>query len=115
QPRVASSTGSPNTSSAATPVAPPAFAVHVPVVIRDGAGVPPPTRTPTTTPMPTLTATPSPIPPTLTPTTTPAPISDPVLVGAGDISSCYIGNVYDEATAKLLDVITGTVFTAGDN
>lgn len=41
--------------------------------------------------------------------------SDPVLVGAGDIASCYAGNVSDEATAALLDTIPGTVFTAGDN
>ncbi|MCI0583456.1 MAG: metallophosphoesterase [Chloroflexi bacterium] len=36
-----------------------------------------------------------------------------VLVGAGDIASCGSGG--DEATADLLDVINGTVFTAGDN
>ncbi|HEX2997013.1 MAG TPA: metallophosphoesterase [Anaerolineales bacterium] len=36
-----------------------------------------------------------------------------VLVGAGDISSCSNNN--DEATAKLLDNISGTVFTVGDN
>lgn len=36
-----------------------------------------------------------------------------VLVGAGDISTC--GNSNDEATAKLLDGISGTVFAAGDN
>jgi acid phosphatase type 7 len=36
-----------------------------------------------------------------------------VLVGAGDISLC--SNNGDEATAKLLDSIDGTVFTAGDN
>jgi acid phosphatase type 7 len=36
-----------------------------------------------------------------------------VLVGAGDISTCDNNN--DEATAKLLDNISGTVFTAGDN
>jgi hypothetical protein len=36
-----------------------------------------------------------------------------VLVGAGDISVCTNNN--DEATAKLLDKIPGTVFTAGDN
>ena len=35
------------------------------------------------------------------------------LVGAGDIASCNSGG--DEATAKLLDTIPGTVFTAGDN
>ncbi len=39
--------------------------------------------------------------------------SDPVFVGAGDISTCT-GNG-DEATAKLLDGIDGTVFTTGDN
>jgi hypothetical protein len=35
------------------------------------------------------------------------------LVGAGDIASCSNSN--DEATAKLLDNISGTVFTTGDN
>jgi acid phosphatase type 7 len=35
-----------------------------------------------------------------------------VLVGAGDIASCSHNN--DEATAKLLDSISGTVFTTGD-
>ncbi len=38
---------------------------------------------------------------------------DPVLVGAGDVASC--GSQGDEATAKLLDGIAGTVFTTGDN
>jgi PKD repeat protein len=42
-----------------------------------------------------------------------APGGDPVLVGAGDIADCALNE--DEATAKLLDAITGTVFTAGDN
>ena len=36
-----------------------------------------------------------------------------VLVGAGDIASC--DHDTDEATAKLLDRISGTVFTTGDN
>jgi hypothetical protein len=36
-----------------------------------------------------------------------------VFVGAGDISTCSNDN--DEATAKLLDGISGTVFNAGDN
>jgi hypothetical protein len=36
-----------------------------------------------------------------------------ILVGAGDISSCDNDN--DEATAKLLDDIPGTVFVLGDN
>jgi acid phosphatase type 7 len=50
---------------------------------------------------------------------TPVPISlpptgDPVLVGAGDIADCPDFSSA-EATAKLLDVIPGEVFTAGDN
>jgi acid phosphatase type 7 len=36
-----------------------------------------------------------------------------ILVGAGDISSCDNDN--DEATAKLLDAIPGTVFVLGDD
>src|SRR5262249_24418906 len=36
-----------------------------------------------------------------------------VLVGAGDIADC--SGTGDEATASLLDGISGTVFTAGDN
>ena len=36
-----------------------------------------------------------------------------MLVGAGDIASCTSSN--DEATARLLDDIPGTVFTVGDN
>jgi len=38
--------------------------------------------------------------------------SSAVLVGAGDIASCSSSG--DEATAKLLDAIPGTVFAAGD-
>jgi hypothetical protein len=38
---------------------------------------------------------------------------DPVFVGAGDIANC--SRTEDESTAKLLDNITGTVFTVGDN
>src|SRR3990170_8476230 len=41
-----------------------------------------------------------------------APGADPVLVGAGDIAN---GGPGAEATAKLLDVIPGTVATFGDN
>ena len=40
-------------------------------------------------------------------------ITDPVLVGSGDIGTCQSTN--DEATALLLDSLAGTVFTAGDN
>ncbi len=42
-----------------------------------------------------------------------ATTSDPVLVGAGDIALC--GSSGAETTAKLIDGIDGTVFTAGDN
>lgn len=40
-------------------------------------------------------------------------VSDPVFVGAGDIASCISAN--DEASARLLDSLAGTVFTVGDN
>ncbi|MFE0702050.1 DNRLRE domain-containing protein [Streptomyces sp. NPDC058872] len=54
--------------------------------------------------------TPTPTPSTST-TSTP-PSGDPVLVGAGDIATSGSG---DTATANLLDGISGTVFTTGDN
>jgi hypothetical protein len=44
--------------------------------------------------------------------------ANPVFVGAGDIARCGSGGPADsrpEATAKLLDTIAGTIFTAGDN
>jgi acid phosphatase type 7 len=50
-------------------------------------------------------------PSTLTPT--PAPVIDPVFVGAGDIAGCDSSGA--ESTAALLDAISGTVFTLGDN
>lgn len=73
------------------------------------------TRTPTSASNPTATRTPtSASNPTQTPTrTATASSGDAVLVGAGDISKC--SNNDDEATAKLLDGISGTVFTTGDN
>lgn len=40
-------------------------------------------------------------------------VADQVLVGAGDIAGCDVSG--DEATARLLDGIDGTVFAAGDN
>jgi Big-like domain-containing protein len=40
-------------------------------------------------------------------------VTDPVLIGAGDMGTCASTN--DEATARLLDSVAGTVFTAGDN
>jgi hypothetical protein len=46
-------------------------------------------------------------------TSSPPPGDTAVLVGAGDIAHCSRST--DEATAKLLDGIEGTVFAAGDN
>jgi len=40
-------------------------------------------------------------------------VTDPVLVGAGDIGSCSSDR--DQATGVLVDSIAGTVFTLGDN
>lgn len=77
--------------------------ILVPTATASITPTPTSTNTPTPTPTPTRTST-----PTLTPTPTPA-----ILVGAGDISVC--GNPGDEATAKLLEQIPGTIFTAGDN
>jgi acid phosphatase type 7 len=61
---------------------------------------------------------PPPVGATQTPTsistsTTSLPVSDAILVGAGDIADC--SSEGDEATAALLDSIAGTVFTTGDN
>ena len=70
----------------------------------------------TDTPTLTFTDTPTSSPTsTDTPSSTPTPTSSGsvVFVGAGDITSCSNNN--DEATAKLLDNISGTVFAAGDN
>jgi hypothetical protein len=47
------------------------------------------------------------------PTPIPPPVTSEVFVGAGDIGVC--GSAGTEATARLLDGISGTVFTAGDN
>lgn len=52
-------------------------------------------------------------PPGRSPGPTASPSGPPVLVGAGDIASCDLDR--GEATARLLDGIQGTVFTAGDN
>ena len=43
----------------------------------------------------------------------PPEATNPVLVGAGDIATCH--NEIDEATARLLKNVPGTVFTMGDN
>jgi acid phosphatase type 7 len=70
-----------------------------------------PTQPSTPTPAPTTpTPTPAPGPPTPTPVA-----QTEVLVGAGDIALCGPNLANAEATARLLDGISGTVFTAGDN
>src|SRR5687768_12629681 len=48
-----------------------------------------------------------------TPPPPPPPITTGTLVGAGDIAIC--GRSGPSSTADLLDLIDGTVFTAGDN
>ena len=86
------------------------------LVVTTGNGPTPiPGNTATQTSISVNTATNTPAPDaSLTPTPSPTASSESVvLVGAGDISSCGQNN--DEATAKLLDDISGTVFTTGDN
>ncbi len=80
---------------------------------------------PGTTPLSTSGASPSLLPttaasPTASSTGSPATNASPsptgpiaVLVGAGDIASC--ASPFSKATAKLIEGIAGTVFTAGDN
>jgi hypothetical protein len=74
------------------------------------SAIPPSSTPPSSSPTPVGSAAPS---GSLDPSQSAAPANDPVLVGAGDIGDC--GSDGDEATAKLLDGIDGTVFTAGDN
>ena len=81
------------------------------------ASVPPATSPPASgsgapaaSPAPSASATPVAASPA---TPAPSPSGDPVLVGAGDIADCGLDG--DTQTAKLLDGIAGTVFTAGDN
>jgi len=79
------------------------------------------TRTRTPTPTTTQSASQTTATSTRTRTPTPAQVNSPtptssgsaVLVGAGDITSCR--STQDDKTAQLLDGISGTVFTAGDN
>jgi hypothetical protein len=63
-------------------------------------------------PPPIAQPTPPPLPPTADPAPSPAP-QVATLVGAGDIGVC--GQTAPEDTARLLDLIPGTIFTTGDN
>jgi acid phosphatase type 7 len=74
------------------------------LVITLAGSTPAPTPTPTPTPGPNPTPTPTPTPPTGTTAT---------LLAAGDIAGCSSSG--DEATAKLLDGLAGTIATLGDN
>ena len=47
------------------------------------------------------------------PSPTPAPSGNQILLGAGDIADCTTDD--DATTARLLDQLPGSVFTAGDN
>jgi hypothetical protein len=99
----------------------------VPVVVLAAGGLngkPAASHGPKKTPAPTVVVTPRPTPsPTVAPTivVSPPPTTAPtataagsvVLVGAGDIASC--ASTGDETTASMLDGISGTVFTLGDN
>ena len=98
--------GSVVTETAAPSATPTATAISVATAMPTATNTPMPTQVFTATPS----ATAVPLP---TVTSTPISGSDPVLIGAGDISSCSNGG--DEATAKLIDNINGTVYTTGDN
>ena len=111
-PRAASPTAT--TSPPSTPsLTPTATGSPHPSATSEKTPASPAPSAPAATPAPKPAAAPAPKPaPAPTPTPPPAGGSVAVLVGAGDIASSGSG---DEATAKLLDVIPGTVFTAGDN
>jgi len=93
-----------------------ALAVGVAVLVSGGDGHSPAALDPRAA-SPTSSAT----APAAVPAPTPTPVpggSDAILVGAGDIADCGSSGAAGsgaEATAKLLDGIAGTVFTAGDN
>jgi hypothetical protein len=96
--------GSAGSSPGSSAAAPPSVAA---------ASLPPATSSPAGTSAPPSAASSATSGPAATATPVPSPSGDPVLVGAGDISSCGLDG--DEQTAKLIDGIAGTVFTAGDN
>jgi hypothetical protein len=83
-----------------------AIAVVLSLVAAVRSSGPPIRLVPVPTPLPTAV-------PTAAPTPVPTPVPTAVLVGAGDIAGCSSSR--DEATAALLDTISGTVFTLGDN
>jgi hypothetical protein len=100
----ATATLTPTNSSTATPA--PTTNPPQPTPTNSATANPTATRTPTS--VSTATA-----PPTPTPTRTPGAGGTAILLAAGDISTCSNNN--DEATAKLLDGLSGTVADLGDN
>ncbi len=105
---------SPDPGTEPSPTQPPvgtATSTQTPAGTATSTQTPSGTVTPTQTPAGTATPT---IVPTQPPPTQPPPTGgDAVLVGAGDISVC--GSTGDDQTAALLNGISGTIFTAGDN
>ena|SRR5579859_7149291 len=98
-------TGSPATGQPATVTPVPSVAAAT-IVTATTLPVSGPTSAASATTPATASAMPQPSPP---PTTLP----DAVLIAAGDIASCLSSG--DEATAKLVSAISGTVATLGDN
>lgn len=88
-----------------TPIAP----SDTPVPTSTASPTDVPTDTMVPSPSPTHTATPV----VQSPTSTPTSVGSAVLLAAGDIAGCSSSG--DEATAKLLDALGGTVATLGDN
>jgi hypothetical protein len=89
---------------------------NAPQLVVESQSGPTATATATMTATVTSTATPTDTPTataTFTPTSVPTSPGSVALVGAADIANC--NRSQDEQTAQLLDNISGTVFTAGDN
>ncbi len=85
-------------------------ASHLVVATGSGTGSP---ATPSASQTPAIQSLGSPSASGSVTTPTASPSGDAVLVGAGDVSSCKLDG--DSATARLVEGIPGTVFTAGDN
>jgi hypothetical protein len=106
----------PSSTSTVLPI-PSSTRTVTPISSSTGTVLPIPSSTRTVTLVPSSTNTVTSVPistSTRTPTPSATAVSgSAVMVGAGDISLCSNNN--DELTARLLDGIPGTVFTAGDN
>lgn len=111
---VSACSGGPAAPAATATVAPAATLVPATALINAVTPTPgalptePDTATPAASTTPAASATPQAGP---TPAATTAP--NPVLLAAGDIASCLSSG--DEATAEIINAISGTVATLGDN